>query len=76
MSLGSNESSLHENTTWLDENSGKLAQRAEYLDQWLVIRNRGVGAFFPDRAEAHEYVQREGLQGVAIIWPVTSDLQG
>lgn len=71
-----NESNLRENTQWLEKNSGKLAKLPQYLDQWLVIRNQRVDAFFPDRAEAHEYVKREGLQGVAIIWPVTSDLQG
>ncbi len=76
MSSDFNESSSEENTRWLDENSGKLAQFPEYLDQWLVIRNQGVGAFFPTRAEAHEYVKTEGLQGLAIIWPVTSALQG
>lgn len=72
----STESSLLENTRWLDKNSGKLAQFPQYLDQWLVIRNQGVGAFFPNRAEAHEYMKREGLEGVAIIWPVKSDLEG
>ncbi len=76
MSSVFNESSLEENTRWLDENSGKLAHIPKYLAQWLIIRNQGVGAFFPTRAEAHEYVKTEGLQGVAIIWPVTSDLRG